>query len=567
MGITGAEALIKCLEAEQVELVFGYPGGAVLPIYDALKESRIKHVLVRQEQAAAHAASGYARITGRPGVCMATSGPGATNLVTGIATAYMDSIPLVAITGQVATSMVGTDAFQEVDITGITMPITKHNYLVQKVEDLPRIVKEAFHIAGTGRPGPVLIDIPKDVSEAVLKDFRLPEKVDLRGYKPTYRGHPSQIRNLAEMIGQAKRPLIYAGGGILKSGAWGELMSLAEKINAPVTVTLMGLGAFPENHPLYLGMLGMHGAPAANLAVQECDLLIGLGVRFDDRVTLSVEKFAPKAKIVHVDVDPAEIGKNVMVDLPIVGDLKRVLEDLLGLVAEQEKQEWIEQVYRWRKEQPLQYEENHQELKPQRVLEKLGEMTRERNVIVTADVGQHQIWAAQYYRFLRPGTYLTSGGLGTMGYGFPAAIGAQLAAPDATVIAVTGDGSFQMHMAELGTAVENNLPVKILLFNNQNLGMVRQLQHFYAGRRYTGVDFTGNPDFVQMMGAYRNAVGLRITEPSQIEEVLEEALNNGKLTLIECVISKKELVYPVVPNGMGLHEMIHYPGIEGEEDE
>ncbi|HHX50925.1 MAG TPA: biosynthetic-type acetolactate synthase large subunit [Clostridia bacterium] len=567
MGITGAEALIKCLEEEQVELIFGYPGGAVLPIYDVLKESRIKHILVRQEQAAVHAASGYARIIGRPGVCLSTSGPGATNLVTGIATAYMDSIPLVAITGQVATSMVGTDAFQEVDITGITMPVTKHNYLVQKVEDLPRIVKEAFHIAGTGRPGPVLIDIPKDVSGAGLKNFQLPEKVDLRGYKPTYRGHPSQIRNLAEMIALGSKPLIYAGGGIIKSGAWSELMSLAEKINAPVTSTLMGLGAFPENHPLSLGMVGMHGTPAANYAVQECDLLIGLGVRFDDRVTLSVEKFAPKARIVHVDVDPAEIGKNVMVDLPIVGDLKRVLEDLLGLLTDKENPEWIEQVYQWRKEHPLRYEEDYQELKPQRVLEKLGEMTRERDVIITADVGQHQMWAAHYYRFLRPGTYLTSGGLGTMGYGFPAAIGAQLAAPEATVIAVTGDGSFQMHMAELGTAVENNLPVKILLFNNQNLGMVRQLQHFYTDRRYTGVDFTGNPDFVHLAGAYRNAVGLRISEPGQVEEVLEEALGNGKLTLIECIISEKELVYPVVPNDKGLDEMIHFPGIEGEKHE
>lgn len=559
MSITGAEALIKSLEAEGVEVIFGYPGGAVLSIYDALRESSIKHVLVRQEQAAVHAASGYSRVVGRPGVCLSTSGPGATNLVTGIATAHMDSIPVIAITGQVATGMVGTDAFQEVDIFGITMPITKHNYLVQKAEDLPRIVREAFHIAQTGRPGPVLIDIPKDVSGALLEKYEPVTHVELRGYKPTYRGHPSQIRNLAQMIQAAKKPLIYAGGGVVRAGAHEELLALAEKINAPVTTTLQGLGAFPENHPLSLGMLGMHGTPYANLAVQQCDLLIGFGVRFDDRVTLSVKHFAPNAKVVHVDVDPAEIGKNVRVDLPIVGDVRLVLEDLLGLVQENEHPEWNEEVRRLKKDYPLTFGKADGILKPQYVLKKLTELLGNRDRIITSDVGQHQMWAAQYGRFLKPNTFLTSGGLGTMGYGVPAAVGAQLGAPEATVVAVTGDGSFQMHMAELATATENNLPIKILLFNNSYLGLVKQLQHFFVEGRYSGVEFTGNPDFMQLISAYRNACGYRITKPEEVEPVLKDALNNSKLTLIECVISDEELVYPVVPNDKGLDQMIYFP--------
>lgn len=554
LGITGAQALVKCLEDENVDIIFGYPGGAVLPIYDALAESNIQHVLVRQEQAAVHAANGYARVKGRPGVCIATSGPGATNLVTGIATAYMDSIPVVILTGQVATTMVGTDAFQEVDITGITMPITKHNYLVKDVQDLPRIIKEAFHIAGSGRPGPVLVDIPKNVSGATL-DYEPPGEVSLRGYKPNYQGHPTQIKNLAQMIMAAERPVIYAGGGVVASGAARELKELAEKISAPVTTTLMGIGIFPEDHHLSLGMLGLHGTAYANLAVMESDLVIGLGVRFDDRVTGAVSKFAPKAKIVHIDIDPAEIGKNVEVNLPIVGDIRLVLQELLPRVESKDHQAWLEQVARWRREYPLAYG-NGEVLRPQYVLEVLGNLTRDR-AIVTTDVGQHQMWTAQYYKFTEPRRLLSSGGLGTMGYGFPAAIGAQLANRDALVIAVTGDGSFQMHMAEMGTAVEQELPVKILLFNNSSLALVRQLQHFYCEKRYTSVSFSGNPDFMTFAKCY-GAAGYRIEKPEQVEPTLREALDNGRLTIIECMIDEGELVYPMVPNGKGLDEMILY---------
>lgn len=562
MAVTGAEILIKTLEYEGVDTVFGYPGGAVLPIYDALKESsKIKHILVRQEQAAVHAASGYARTTGKVGVCMATSGPGATNLVTGIATAYMDSIPVVIITGQVSTEMVGTDAFQEVDITGITMPISKHNYLVKNVKDLSRIIREAFHIAKTGRPGPVLVDVPKNVS-AQLTKYNIPEDVDLRGYKPTYKGHPTQIKNAAELINEAKKPVIFAGGGVINSEAAAELKILVEKTSAPITTTLNALGVFPETHPQSLGMLGLHGTPYANYVVTECDLLVGLGVRFDDRVTGAVEKFAPNAKKIHIDIDPAEIGKNVEVDLPLVGDVKTILEELLPLVEERENREWNARVEKIKKEYPLRYGETLA-LRPQYVIEKLGELTRDKDVVITTDVGQHQMWTAQYYKFTKPRTMLTSGGLGTMGYGFPAAIGAQLGNRDKLVVAVTGDGSFQMHMAEMGTAVENNLPVKVLLFNNNCLALVRQLQHFYCNKSYSAVDFSGNPDFIRFAECY-GAKGIRITKTEETVPKLEEALNNDSLTIIECVVSNEEMVYPMVPNNKGLNEMIHFE--EGEDD-
>ncbi|MGF7184355.1 acetolactate synthase-1/2/3 large subunit [Desulfitispora alkaliphila] len=557
--ITGSKALMQSLVREGVEKIFGYPGGAVLNIYDELIEAPIEHILVRNEQCAVHAASGYARVSGGVGVCMATSGPGATNLVTGLATAYMDSIPIVAITGQVPTSMIGTDAFQEVDITGITMPMTKHNYLVKDTADIPRIVKEAFHIARTGRPGPVLIDLPKNITDSML-EFVYPEEVDLRGYKPTYKGHPSQVKSLIRWIGESERPLIYAGGGVVSGNAHEELRTLAERINAPVTTTLMGIGSFPSSHELNVGMLGMHGLPGANKAVVECDLLIGVGVRFDDRVTGAVNKFAPKAKVVHLDVDPAEIGKNVRVDLPIVGDIKNILDQLLEKLEPKEKPAWIERVQDLKRENEIHIDEGKQ-VKPQQVLEVLGRLTAGKAIVAT-DVGQHQMWAAQHLKFEEPRSFICSGGLGTMGYGFPAAIGAQMAKRDKTVIAITGDGSFQMNMTEMATAVEQELPVKIIILNNSSLGMVMQLQHFYCDKRFSAIEFTGNPDFAQLAKCYRNAVGLRIERVEEIEPVLKEALNNGKLTIVDCHVSDKELVYPMVMAGAGIGEMVTGPNKE-----
>ncbi|MCG0278304.1 MAG: biosynthetic-type acetolactate synthase large subunit [Thermanaeromonas sp.] len=553
MARTGAQAVIEVLLQEGVEIVFGYPGGAVLPLYHALADSPIKHILVRHEQSAVHAASGYARASGKVGVCFATSGPGATNLVTGIATAYMDSIPVVVITGQVPTSMVGTDAFQEVDVTGITMPITKHNYLVKDVAELPRIVKEAFYIARTGRPGPVLIDLPRDVALSLCEE-PIPSKVEIRGYKPTYKGHPGQIRALADLLLKSERPIIFVGGGVIASGAEDLLLKVAETLQAPVATTLPGLGAFPEDHPLSLGMVGLHGKPYANHAVMECDVLFGIGVRFDDRVTGALEKFAPQAKIAHVDIDPAEIGKNVRVDLPLVGDARTVLADLLPLLKPVKREAWLKRIKQLQEEFPLTYGRGGGDVRPQWVIQRLGEMTRGR-AIITTDVGQHQMWAALYYGFTRPRTFISSCGLGTMGYGFPAAIGAKLARPEEMVWVITGDGSFQMGMAELGTAMEHELPIKILLFNNQSLAMVRQLQHFYYEAKYTAVHFHGNPDFVRLAEAY-GAVGLRVTRQEEVIPALKEAMDNGRLTLIECLISEEEMVYPMVPVGAALNEMI-----------
>ena len=553
MEITGAQCLIKALEEQEVEVIYGYPGGAVLPIYDVLLESSIKHVLVRQEQAAVHAASGYARTTGKVGVCMATSGPGATNLVTGIATAYMDSIPMVIITGQVSTQMVGTDAFQEVDITGITMPITKHNYLVKDVKDLNKTVKEAFHIASTGRPGPVLIDIPKNVSDSMVK-WASQQNVDLRGYKPTYYGHPSQIKNAALLINNSVRPVILSGGGVINSNSSELVKLLAERIQAPVAATLMGLGSFPADHESFVGMLGMHGTAVANYTMSHADLIIGLGVRFDDRATGAVDKFAPNAKVIHIDIDPAEIGKNVRVNLPIVGDVKLILEDLIPKINENANPIWSEQIKQWKQDHALKYPENV--LTPQYVISILSELAGG-DTIVTTDVGQHQMWTALYYKFNKPRTLISSGGLGTMGYGFPAAIGAQYGNRDKRVIAVTGDGSFQMHMAEMGTAMEHNLPIKILLFNNSCLGLVRQLQYFYCEKKYSAIDFSCNPDFMQFARCY-GAAGYRITCMEEARSVLEEALNNDKLTIIECMVPKENLVHPMVLNTKGLDEMELY---------
>lgn len=548
--ITGAQALMKSLQAQNVEVVFGYPGGAVLPIYDAFLDADIKHILTRHEQGAVHAASGYARATGKPGVALATSGPGATNLVTGIATAYMDSIPLIIITGQVSTCLVGTDAFQEVDITGITIPITKYNYLVKNVEDLPRVIAEAFHIATTGRPGPVLVDIPKNISDAEI-DFALPEEVVLRGYKPTYYGHPSQIKHALQFLKQAKAPLIMCGGGVISSGATAKLVEIAERLQIPVVSTLMGIGGFPAEHELYIGMLGLHGLPVANLAVSNCDCLVGIGVRFDDRVTVTVEKFAPNAQVIHIDIDPAEIGKNVRAQVPIVGDIKNVLSEMYLKAEELRHDEWLDQIRKWQVENTFYHEQDR--LTPTFVLKCLNELKNE-DTIVTTDVGQHQMWAAQILRFAKPRTFISSGGLGTMGYGFPAAIGAQIGAPDKIVVAVTGDGSFQMALGEMGTAMQEDLPIKILLFNNNALGLVKQLQHFYSGQRYSSVHIKGNPDFVALAKSY-GAEGLRISNKEEVVPALREALTNGKLTIIECIVGDNELVYPMVLNGKGLHEM------------
>ncbi|MCL2337278.1 MAG: biosynthetic-type acetolactate synthase large subunit [Firmicutes bacterium] len=555
MEMTAAEALVKCLEKEQVEVIFGYPGASIFPVYDALYHcTSIKHILVRHEQGAAHAADGYARATGRVGVCMSTSGPGATNLVTGLANAYMDSVPLVAFTGQVPTSQVGTDAFQEVDITGITMPITKHNYLVKDAAQLPRIVKDAFHIAASGRPGPVLIDLPKDVLLTVI-DYHYPRSVNLRGYKPNYKGHPNQINEAAKLIAQSRRPVIYAGGGILSANAGKELLTLAETISAPVTNTFMGLSGFPGDHPLFLGMLGLHGTRAANLAVTNSDLLIALGARFDDRVTAKIAEFAPRAGVVHIDIDPAEIGKNVPVHVPIVGDVKLVLRELLPKLVKRDDTSWLEQIQAWKEQYPLCYCQESEELKPQYVVEKLYDLTKDDDVTVVTDVGQHQMWVAQYYRFKTPGSLISSGGLGTMGFGLPAAVGAQLGLPGRQVILVTGDGSIQMTMQELATAMEQKLPLKIIILNNKVLGMVRQLQQMYCESRYIAVDFDFHPDFAMLARAY-GMKDYTLCTPAEVDRLLPEALAQAGPVLVHCVVSTMENVNPVVPVGKAINEAV-----------
>lgn len=552
MKLSGAEIFVKSLEAEGVDTIFGYPGGQVLPIYDALYDAKkLKHYLVRHEQGAAHAADGYARATGKPGVCLATSGPGATNLVTGIATAYMDSVPLVAFTGQVPLNLMGLDAFQEADITGITLPITKHNYLVKDVNDLARTIKEAFHIATTGRPGPVLVDIPKDLSVAQT-NFNYPKEVNLRGYRPNYKGHSSQISQAAKLINHAKRPVIYAGGGVVISGAHGELKALAEKIKAPVTTTLMGIGSFPEDHPASLGMLGMHGTAYANYAVSECDLLISVGARFDDRVTGQVETFAPRAKIIHIDIDPAEIGKIIRVDVPIVGDTRLVLQELIEKVDPVDNADWLDQVAEWKKKYPLRYE-NEGKLKPQFIIEEINRVTKGEAVIVT-EVGQNQMWAAQYYTYSKPRSFISSGGLGTMGYGFPAAIGAKVGRPQDTVIDIAGDGSIQMNIQELATAVYYNIPVIVVILNNSRLGMVRQWQTLFFNERYSSTIISG-PDFVKLAEAY-GALGLRVTEAGDVRPAMEKALAANKPVLIDFVVDPEADVLPMVPPGGAINKMM-----------
>jgi len=555
MEMTGAQALIESLKKEGVEVIFGYPGGAVLPIYDVLfNEKSIRHILTRHEQGAAHAADGYARATGKVGVCMATSGPGATNLVTGIANAHMDSIPMVAITGQVATSLIGRDSFQEADITGITMPITKHNYLVRSSEELPGIVKEAFHVARTGRPGPVLIDIPKDLQINKIA-FEYPNDVNLPSFKPTLEGHPRQISHAAKSINAAKKPLLYTGGGVIISDAAKELFELATKANIPVTTTLTGKGGFPETNELSLGMPGMHGTAYANYAITECDLLIAVGARFDDRVTGHIERFAPNARIIHIDIDPAEIGKNVRVTVPIVGDIKKVLSKLTPKVESKKGgTAWLKQIEEWKKKYPLAYKKGNG-IKPQYVVEQIYEVTKG-DAIITTEVGQNQMWAAQFYKYSKPRTMITSGGLGTMGYGFPAAVGAQIGRPDKIVVDIAGDGSIQMNIQELTTAVNNKLPIKICVLNNCFLGMVRQWQELLHGRRYSATNLCNNPDLVKIAEAY-GAKGIRVTKAEDVKKALEESLKiKDRPTLIDFVVEKEENVFPFVPAGQAINEML-----------
>ena len=559
--LTGAQILFKVLQEEGVEVIFGYPGGAVLDIYDEMgKHQDIKHILVRHEQAAVHAADGYARVSGKVGVCIATSGPGATNTVTGIATAYMDSIPLVVFTGQVPTKLVGSDAFQEVDIVGITRSCTKHNYLVTDVNDLARIVKEAFYIARTGRPGPVLVDIPKDVQQAVTKYEPIGE-VKLRSYKPVYKPNVKQLRKAISLIKRSKRPLILSGGGVVHSRAYEELTVFAEKIKSPVASTLMGLGSFPPDSPLWLGMVGMHGTYAANMATGECDLLIGIGVRFDDRVTGKVDTFAPNAKIIHIDIDPTSIQKNVPVTVPVVGDCKIALSTLnklldeegLGDVDEMRK-EWLDRIEEWKKSKPLTYKQEKDEIKPQYVIETLYELTKGEAIIAT-EVGQNQMWTAQFYKFHKPNHFITSGGLGCMGYGFPASIGAKVACPDKIVVDIAGDGSIQMNIQELATAVQNNIHVKVIILNNSYLGMVRQWQELFYEKRYTHTYLSYAPDFVKLAEAY-GAVGMRATKPEEVKPILEKALSIQNVVLVDIRIPPEEKVFPMVPAGSPITEMI-----------
>ena len=562
MELTGAEIVVQCLKDEGVEYVFGYPGGAVLHIYDALfKQEDVKHILVRHEQGATHAADGYARATGRPGVVLVTSGPGATNAVTGIATAYMDSIPMVILTGQVPTALIGNDAFQEVDNVGITRPCVKHNFLVKDVADLAVTIKKAFYVAASGRPGPVLVDIPKDVT-ANKTEYAYPESVTIRSYNPVTKGHPGQIKKAVDLMLSAKRPMMYTGGGVILDNASASLTELTRLLGFPVTNTLMGLGAYPATDKQFLGMLGMHGTYEANMAMHHCDVLVAIGARFDDRVTGNVKKFCPTAEIIHVDIDPSSISKNVKVDVPIVGAVDMVLQDMIRLIKDGKRQpdraalsDWWQQIEEWRAMDCLKYDRNAEIIKPQFVLQKLYEITKG-EAFVTSDVGQHQMWAAQYYKFDKPRRWINSGGLGTMGFGLPAAMGVQMAYPDEIVACVTGEGSVQMCIQELSTCLQYHLPIKVVNLNNRYLGMVRQWQEFFYQGRYAMSYMDSLPDFVKLAEAYGH-VGMRIEKPADVEGALQEAVRlKDRLVFMDFITDQTENVYPMIPAGAGLNEMI-----------
>jgi acetolactate synthase-1/2/3 large subunit len=560
--LTGAEIFVRALQAEGVEYIFGYPGGAVLHTYDALyNQDKVKHILVRHEQAATHAADGYARSTGRPGVVIVTSGPGATNAVTGIATAYMDSIPMVVFTGQVPTHLIGNDAFQEADNIGITRPCVKHNFLVKDVNKLAETIKKAFYVATTGRPGPVVVDIPKDVT-AEKAEFSYPDKVSMRSYNPVHVGHAGQIKRAVKLMLEAKRPMLYTGGGVILGNASAALTKLARELNFPVTNTLMGLGAYPATDPQFVGMLGMHGTYEANMAMHHCDVLVAVGARFDDRVTGNIEKFCPHARIVHIDIDPASISKNVKVDVPIVGCVDNVLRVMLNEVGDTERRpdavalsEWWRQIDEWRSKDCLRYDRDSELIKPQFVVQKLYEVTQG-DAYVVSDVGQHQMWAAQYYKFDKPRRWINSGGLGTMGFGLPASMGVQLAYPDATVACVTGEGSIQMCIQELSTCLQYQLPIKVVNLNNRYLGMVRQWQEFFYQKRYAMSYMESLPDFVKLAESYGH-VGMQIDKPADVEGALREAMQlKDRLVFMNFMTDQTENVYPMIPAGGGQNEMI-----------
>jgi acetolactate synthase I/II/III large subunit len=561
MKMTGAQIILECLKREGVQHIFGYPGGAVIDLYDELSRCpEIKHYLVRHEQAAVHAADGYSRASNKVGVALVTSGPGATNTVTGIASAYMDSIPIVVFTGQVPTALIGNDAFQEVDIVGITRPCTKHNYLVTDIHHLARTIHEAFYIARSGRPGPVLVDLPKNIQQDSIKP-EFPEDIKIKSYQPTIHANPRQIKRALEVLQEAKKPVLYTGGGIIAANASAELLDFAEALQIPVTSTLMGLGGFPGIHPLWLGMLGMHGTYAANMAISQSDVLIAVGARFDDRVTGRLDAFAPHAQIIHIDVDPSSISKNVEVHIPIVGDCRDALHQLNGLVKKEEprdwaieRQEWLEKINDWLTKHPLKYQKSKDVIKPQFVVEKLWEATQG-DAYITTEVGQNQMWAAQFFKFKRARQFMTSGGLGVMGYGFPAAMGVQVAKPDAIVIDIAGDGSILMNIQELTTVVEHNLPVKIAILNNNFLGMVRQWQQLLYDRRYSSTDLSAQPDFVKVAEAF-GAVGLRATKPDEVDKVIRQALETPRPVIMDFVVDREECVMPMVPPGKATHEML-----------